>query len=285
MPTSEQAAPPRASLAVPHPSPLPAGGERALPATAFLLAHQDDELGCLPEIDRVLQSGGRAVCIFLTDGAGRGSDADRRNRESLKALARLGVATGDIRFLGSELKIADGALIEHLHEVAAAVHAVLADAAPVRRIVVHAWEGGHPDHDAAHLLGVGAAVSLGILGGSRQFPLYRAARRGPLPYVGLQPLAANGPVEGGTFARPRGLAYLRMAFGYRSQRRAVLALLPFLAWRYLWRPGQQLQPLTLARTTERPHAGRLLYERMGRMSYGHLRARADAYLAGMQGAA
>jgi LmbE family N-acetylglucosaminyl deacetylase len=239
----------------------------------------------LPEIDRVLRAGGRALCIFLTDGAGRGTDPGRRNGESLRALSRLGVPPADIRFLGTSLGIADGALIDHLREVDSALGPLLAGAAPIARIVVHAWEGGHQDHDAAHLLGVGAATQLGILGASRQFPLYRAARRGPLPYVGLTALAANGLIDASTFARVRGLTYLRTAFGYRSQWRAVLALLPFLAWRYALRPRQQLQPLTLARTAQRPHAGRLLYERMGRMTYAYLRDRADAYLLEMKGAA
>jgi len=277
MPMPEQAAAPCLSLP-------PANGEGRL-ATAFLLAHQDDELGCLPEIDRVLHTGGRALCIFLTDGAGQGSDTGRRNGESLRALSRLGVPPADILFLGTSLRIADGTLIDHLHEVDCALAPILAGAAPVSRIVVHAWEGGHQDHDAAHLLGVGAATRLGILGASRQFPLYRAARCGPLPYVGLMALTANGPIDANTFSRMRGLTYLRTAFGYRSQRRALLALLPFLAWRYALQPRQQLQPLPRARTAQRPHAGRLLYERMGRMTYAYLRDRAEAYLFEMKGAA
>jgi hypothetical protein len=249
------------------------------PTTAFLLAHQDDELGCLPEIEAAVQPGGReAVCIFLTDGAARRAPPARRNRESLEALTRRGVAAADIHFLGTELAVPDGALIEHLDEVDAALGKVLARAARLARIVVHAWEGGHQDHDAAHLLGVTAAVRLDVLSASRQFPLYRAARRGPFPYVAFAPLPENGPVDCRAFSGARGLGYLRTAFGYRSQWRTVLGLLPFLAYHNAIRRQQQLQPLSPARTAQRPHNGRLLYEAMGRMTYAHFRERADAYL-------
>jgi LmbE family N-acetylglucosaminyl deacetylase len=255
------------------------------PTTAFLLAHQDDELGCLPEIEAVLHSGGMAVCIFLTNCAGRGAEPNRRNRESLRALTRHGLAAADIHFLGTDLKVPDGALVEHLGKVDAALREALAAAAPVGRIVVHAWEGGHQDHDAAHLLGIGAAVRLGILNESRQFPLYRASRQGPFPYVAFAPLPQNGAVDVRRFSRLSGLRYLRTALGYRSQWRAVLGLLPFLVYRYACRPRQHLQPLSVARAADRPHTGRLLYEAMGRMTYRHFRERADAYLTFMRRAA
>ena len=40
---------------------------------------------------------------------------------------------------------------------------------------MHAWEGGHQDHDAVHIVGVRSAQRCGVLASSRQFPLYRRA--------------------------------------------------------------------------------------------------------------
>src|SRR5215467_13204475 len=42
-----------------------------VPATLFLLAHQDDEFGVFFEIEDTLANGGRAICVYLTDGGAR----------------------------------------------------------------------------------------------------------------------------------------------------------------------------------------------------------------------
>src|SRR5262249_8111758 len=141
-----------------------------------------------------LAMGGRVICLYLTDGAAR-IPAGQRNEESLAVLKELGVPDKNIHFLGKALEVPDGHLVEHLERVYGALEARLPDLGPIARLVVHAWEGGHQDHDAAHLIGVALARSLDCLAASRQFTTYRAALGLPPLFVVGWPLAANGPVE------------------------------------------------------------------------------------------
>ena len=145
--------------------------------TLFLFAHQDDEIGALHEVAEIKRLGGTAVCVFLTNGAWAGVTSSERNAESTKTLAALGVSPSETHFLGTDIGVPDGGLIEHLELCFDAVSELITDlqarGTPVTRIVMHAWEGGHQDHDAGHLLGVALAHQFDVLAESRQFPLYR----------------------------------------------------------------------------------------------------------------
>ena len=227
--------------------------------TLFLLAHQDDEFAVYFEIERTLALGGRAICLYLTDGSAR-TVPRRRNEESLAVLARLGVPSADVHFLGESLNVVDGQLVEHLERAYHALKAFLPNLGPISRLVIHAWEGGHPDHDAAHLLGLTLAQSLGCLESSRQFTSYRAAA-GLAPLFALfRPLSANGYVESNRIPVSARLRYVGYSLSYKTQRGTFLALLPLMIFDYMFHGTQKLQPLDRPRALERPHPGKLLYE-------------------------
>jgi hypothetical protein len=142
---------------------------------------------------------------------------------------------------------------------------------------VPAWEGGHRDHDAVHLIGVAFAIGAALLPATRQFPLYRG---GPetFGFSLMNRLPQNGAVERIPIPRAARLRHLRLVLGYRTQWLVWVWLLPQLAWFY-WRRGeQQTQAVSIARLRERPHPGPLLYERYGDVTHEAFCEQADGFL-------
>lgn len=241
----------------------------------FLFAHQDDEFGVFARIADCRRRGLRVACAFLTDGATRAAGAARRNAESRKVLARLGVACADLAFAGAELGIGDAQLARHLARAESWLLRWLERFPAIDSLHVPAWEGGHHDHDAVHALAVTLASRRGLLVRTFQFPLYHAWRcPGPLFRV-LSPLSANGRVFSAPLPWRARLLYLRLCLGYPSQRRSWLGLFPFVLLHYLLQGTQALQPVSLARLGERPHPGPLYYEKRGFFSWDEM-ARAIA---------
>lgn len=111
------------------------------PPTLLLVAHSDDEvLGCSVAM-RCLP---RLRLVHATDGSG-GDDATatERLREAMAALEALGVGPSM-----APCGLPDGSLIEHVRALASALAAWLPETA---LMITHAFEGGHPDHDACAL--------------------------------------------------------------------------------------------------------------------------------------
>ncbi|WP_159079897.1 PIG-L deacetylase family protein [Methyloceanibacter sp. wino2] len=246
--------------------------------TVFVFAHQDDDFGVFHEIADAVARKERVVCIYLTNGAWAGVTPQQRNMESLTVLTSLGVNTEAIKFLGTELDIPDGSLVENLDRCWDKLLSEVETLEDVTRVIVPAWEGGHHDHDAAHLVGLALARHLNVLEESRQYPFYRA------PTLGFwlsfaAPLEANGPAT----LRPMGwrerLDYLLLLRHYRSQGSVMLKLAPQLAWSYLTKGDQALQPLNPRRALEAPMERPLLYETWGLCTYERFRTHADPFIA------
>ena len=237
--------------------------QRALIA---VFAHPDDEFAVFPWLRNACRAGRRIYCVWLTNGGFGGQDPSRRERESVLALRGLGVPPENMIFLGSMLKIEDGALYASLDTCVEGLcswsQQVLSGQAEV---LVPAWEGGHHDHDAAHLAGLRLAWLVG--GTARQFSLYHGdGLQGPWFKV-MVALVQNGPrsvMRTGPIER---VGYVLRCLHFRSQWRSFAGLLPFYAVRLLASDAFALQPAMIRRTLERPHAGPLLYERRGGPSW------------------
>jgi LmbE family N-acetylglucosaminyl deacetylase len=245
--------------------------------TLFLFAHQDDEMGAFGEIDSVISQGGRPICLYLTDGgAGRALPA-LRNTESTDVMRQLGVPEADLHFIGTQIAIPDGSLVRHLDRAFAAAIDVCSAFGAINKVVMHAWEGGHQDHDAAHLVGLAMAKHFGIEQDSRQFTLYRYNAKSILPFVIFQPLKSNGPVLATKISRTRRRHYVKLLTLYRSQKKSMLGLFPFIVWHYLTAGTQLLQPVDLSRIAEDPHAGQLLYEKRSSMTREQFRGQSAGF--------
>lgn len=225
----------------------------------FVFAHQDDEIAAAARITHYVRSGAQVACAYLTDGQGRHTSSSIRDAESRRVLARLGVDLGRVHFIGSEEKIPDGALVEHLDRALSLLDARMRDA--VDEVWCLSWEGGHHDHDASHLVAVAFARRRGIVDRCFEIPLYHGHRlRGPL-FQTLAPLRVGRPWTGRRITLREGLGVIALCRHYRSQRKTWLGLLPTATVRLLLGQREWTRPVDVDRLRAKPHEGELFYER------------------------
>jgi LmbE family N-acetylglucosaminyl deacetylase len=164
----------------------------------WIFAHQDDEIAAAPRMLEQLRRGESVRCVFL---CGR----ERRDAESRAALASLGIT--DVTFLA----FPDGRVVEHLGEIA-----IDGEADEVGCL---AYEGGHQDHDAAHLFAVAFARARGI--DAYEVPLYNGAG---FPFRVMHPIGDGWTCKSIALRDAwRTIALVRF---HKSQRRTWLGLLP-----------------------------------------------------------
>jgi hypothetical protein len=245
----------------------------------FLFPHPDDEFAVTSLIRDRRQAGARVSCIYLTDGAFGGQSPVRRRVEALRALAGLGVAAHDVHFVGEENGIGDGSLHLNLEKALAALRALEAFEQAPDELFIPAWEGGHQDHDAVHL--VGLALHARLPGSRlRQFSIYHGAGLpGPFFHV-MQPIPGNGPTEDRPGSLRERVAQVRFCLNYPSQWKTFIGLMPCIAWRMLSDGRLRLQPVDPKRAWQSPHAGPPLYERRGFLSEARFRQSADIFIRG-----
>jgi hypothetical protein len=126
-----------------------------------------------------------------------------------------------------------------------------------------AWEGGHQDHDAAHLIGLAAIRRYDEHMSIRQFSLYHGEGLPGILFRLCAPLKKNGTVIASLIPLGKRLHFLAYVFHYPSQIKTWVGLFPLFFLHYLFSGKQFLQPVSLDRCMERPHEGPLLYERRG----------------------
>lgn len=246
----------------------------------FVLAHPDDEIAFAPLLHRFVRERKPVRLIYLTDGAGSGMSAAVRERETVSALRHLGIDSSAVYFAGSESRILDGQLCRHLDAALEALETWAANWKSIAEVYSFAWEGGHPDHDAALVVAAAFAASRGLETPVWQVPFYRASDRWPAPMFTFgSPLAENGEVVRLSLtAKERRLPADLIRF-YPSQWRSFVGLGPFILWRSLTRSSFTMQRLDPRRLLERPAKKLLLYGKRNDVSIDELLAEAARLLA------
>lgn len=239
-------------------------------ASIFFMAHQDDEFGVFHQIEHELSTGQWVRCIYVTDGAAT-ADSNRRDRESLAVLQKLGIEARDILFIGRQLSIGDGQLHNHVAVLADWVDCFINEHPTIQACFVPAWEGGHPDHDLLHAIVVESLMARTNTPKIWQYSLYNARNcLGPFFRV-LSPLPENGPIERQPIAWRNRLRYIRLCLSYPSQWRTWLGLFPFVSSHYLFQGAQYLQPVNRQRLDQPPHQQPLYYERRAFLDWPTMR--------------
>lgn len=228
----------------------------------FVFAHQDDEFGVFYEIESAVEQNVRVICLYLTDGQYGGSNFEMRKRESVAVLENIGVPGADLHFLGQSLGIPDGKLVEHLDVALNATLELMGHfKEEISSIYIPAWEGGHQDHDAAHLVGLMLSKKLGLIRQTFQFSLYNGYRLPWLFFRVLSPLPNREQVTEKKIPWHKRFRYLRYCHSYSSQWKTWVALYPFIFLYMISIGKQKLQQVNLYDIYFQPHPGVVLYQR------------------------
>jgi LmbE family N-acetylglucosaminyl deacetylase len=247
------------------------------PGTLCVLAHQDDEMAMATRIAFEIRAGRSIHCVVLTDGATRNASALVRDAESLTVLTRLGVAPDNVVFLGSCHGIRDGMLVQSLDRALALLDEHLG-VTPIDRIFCMAWEGGHPDHDASHLVALALGRRRGLLDRIWEFSLYNGrGTRGPFFRV-MAPLATGARRQQRRLTLSEATRVARLPVCYRSQRSTWLGLFPEAFLKLVILRREIMQEAAADRVRGRPHDGKLFYERRFGVDYRSWRALAEPFI-------
>lgn len=243
-----------------------------MPHALFVFAHQDDEIAAATRILHLLRAGWTVSVVFLTDGAGRRATSSVRDDESRVVLARLGVDLRRVHFAGSRERIPDGRLFEHLDRALQ-----LMPEEPLDEVWTLAYEGGHQDHDAAHLVAVAFAAKRGIP--CFEVPLYHGYGL-PGPFFNtLAPLRNGEPWTARKISLSEGFRIALLCRFYTSQRKTWLGLLPEALLRLAFGRKEWSRLAERERLGDKPHQGKLFYERRFGVTWEEFAAKARPFVA------
>jgi LmbE family N-acetylglucosaminyl deacetylase len=244
----------------------------------ILLAHQDDEIVVAPVIVWLRRHERPIRVVYLTNGGSGRSTQVVRNSESTRALASLGLGSTDIRFLGADLAVPDGELFRHLASTYSALAKECESAGQLGAVFTLAWEGGHPDHDAAHVLAIRLARERGLEEHVWQLPFYRAGGWGPPWFAMFAPLTRNGPTWELPERRECAQLRARMVRFYPSQWRSFAGLGPVIVGHAILATPVRLQRVNVRRALDRPTPEPLLYEHRNGVSFAEFAGCAESFL-------
>ena len=247
----------------------------------LIFAHQDDEYLIAERIRYHIENGTPVYCAYLTNGQNRGTGVGVRDNESRAVLLDLGIPERCIAFIGSIAGISDGKLWNSLDDVLDRLTTVANSWAisAVERIYAMAWEGGHADHDAAHVITLAFAQRIGALDRVWSFPAYNGHGVPGRLFRVMSPILHTSKDDVRRISATRSLNTALICWRYPSQRSTWVGLFPEAFVKYVVMRRDLVQPVDPLTARERPHSGPLLYERMQRESYERIAPIRSAFLA------
>jgi hypothetical protein len=246
------------------------GGISGKHISLFLFPHQDDEVGVLQSLIEEQNLGGKVFCFYLTRSPDSGI-SKKRNKESSLVLKKIGIKEENIYFVGDILDIIDGSLIYRLEDLLKWISDWLSIISSLDiRLFAPAWEGGHPDHDATNCLAFVLNKKNTDIQDAWQFPLYNSFKcPGPFFRV-LSPLLTNGEAISKRIPIFNRIKFLKICLSYGSQYKTWVGLFPFFFFHYLKSGQEILQPIDHNFKFNKPHSGKLYYEKRGFASWAEV---------------
>lgn len=245
--------------------------------TVFFFAHYDDEFGVYEDIRIHVLKKIPIHIVYVTSSSLSGISDKRRENETLYVLKKLGVKRSQITFIGKKLLIPDLALKDNLKKAYKNCKVFLDKLGNVNTIYSHAYEGGHPDHDALNF------ICSKLIQNSKskiygwQFPLYCGPGLiGPLFYL-FKPLKSNGKLKIKNIDFKHIGLFLRLIFSYRSQFKTFIGLYPFYVLHMIFKRNSILQEIRPKKNCKRPHKGKLLYERRNMDQFNSFKMKIDQF--------
>ena len=234
-----------------------------MPHALFVLAHQDDEIAMAARMKYLIREGWTLSVAYLTNGI----TPEVRDDEARAALACIGVDLSLVHFFG----FPDGSLVDHLDEAFQRIEKIV----DVDTVYCLAWEGGHHDHDASHLVAMAFATRRDIP--CIEMPLYHGHRTPGPVFRSFAPLGVGWTARRITMRE--GLDVALLCRFHPSQRRTWMALLPEALLRLIVARKEWTRPASIERLRAKPHAGRLYYERRFGVTWTDFAAKSRSFVA------
>jgi hypothetical protein len=245
--------------------------------TIFFLAHYDDEFGIFEDIRLHVSEKIPFHIVYLTNSNLDKSNNKIRQKESLSVLKILGVKTSQISFIGKELLIPDLQLKNYLISAYLRCKSLIKKLGNIGKIYTHAYEGGHPDHDALNFLCSKLISESKTKIDGWQFPLYSGSGLvGPFFFL-FKPLKRNGKIKKIKINIIQIKLYLMLIFFYKSQFKTFLGLYPFFFFHMIFKKNYLVQKINIKKKYFRPHKGKLLYERRNMDQFEELKLKMNEF--------
>jgi hypothetical protein len=239
--------------------------------SVFFLAHYDDEFGIFEDIRIHIAQKIPLHIVYVTSSSLNGVSNKIRENESLFVLKKLGVKRNQISFIGKELSIPDLALKDHLMIAFVRCKSLVEKLRDVTTIYSHAYEGGHPDHDVLNFLCSKIILTSKTRIDGVQFPLYCGPGLiGPLFYL-FKPLKNNGKIKKKSIKAVNIRLFIKLILVYKSQFKTFFWLFPFYLIHMIFKRNAITQKINPNKAYNRPHKGKLLYERRKMNKFEHLK--------------
>lgn len=194
----------------------------------FILAHPDDEMLCLPMLfSNSTQNFQNNFFLYLISY----KESSVREDEKLRASIYLKSKVPGYRLVIPEFHLSDGNAWNQISSENIAKLIVQVSDLQISQIVSFAYEGGHQDHDLAHVISKILQIKIGSE--LIEFSGYRLSKI-------LILLKVSSPIEKMSFVRFRRFlilrVFIRLAFIHKSQYRVWLVLGPMMILKFLFRP-------------------------------------------------
>ena len=240
----------------------------------FLLSHQDDEIAILNHIKHSVLSNDEIFIFFLTNGRikkiGNLEIVNKREKESLIVLKKLGVKRENIIFIGNKLNINSYELHGKLDIVFDELSSFFEKMNSETILYTHSWEGGKVDHDSCFILTLKLLKKFSAIKKSYQFAMYNSYKMPFNFYRAFSPIKENGPLIKFDNKFKDKMQFISMLFYYKSQLKIWIGLYPILILKILFNKYGYLQIIDKNFVLKRPHRNALWYEKRNFITYDEI---------------
>lgn len=244
----------------------------------YIFAHQDDEFGIFIKIKKEAKNN-ELFIFYLTSGTNENIKKNKlyyRDKESIKSLTSLGVKRENIFFIGRKLGIKHNKLYLNAKKVTIYLENFISNIHKPNLIYTHSWEGGHEDHDTCNLIARRIQRKFKIKK-CFQFSLYNAFNTSLIFFKVFNPIKKKNGKKVFASILDR-IYFIKLLFNYKSQIKIWIGMYPFIIFHYLIKGYNFIEDLNSSKKIEKPHFGKLLYEKRNFCKFNVLKKKTNFLL-------
>ena len=175
-------------------------------------------------IEKIIKENGKVFIAYLTSSSKDGKFSKKRELESLKVLKKLELMIKIFFTLEKTIMskiynyIKINLVFKKLHNTFMNIN--------LDQLIIHSWEGGHPDHDTSHVIGFKLAKKLDLLDRTFQFPLYSGNKLYWYFFRLFDTSITKGEILVYKIPNLKKFKYLYLISYYKSQVKTFIGLFP-----------------------------------------------------------